>query len=162
MTTPTPAQTNPMPRSAPPSSHDAVGFQNVTSIQVLNFEITGDLTVTTTLPKFLPGRVRVVGVLGYRDTAGAGAGADGETTVQVYSKADGAAAVALLDETMDFAEDDGDALRAVGSLNADDARWDDGGILVAAGETIHVGITAIEAGATAPTGLSVGVLVQHA
>lgn len=159
---PTPAQTNPMPRSAPPSSHDAIGFQDVSRIQVINFQVSGDLSISTTLPKFMPGRMRVLGVLGYRGTAGAGAGAGGTTTVQVYSKADGVAAVALLDATMDFAQSGGDALRAVGSLNADDARWDDGGILVPADETLHVGITAIETGDTAPTGLVVAVIVQHA
>lgn len=159
---PTPGQTNPMPQSAPPSSHDAVGMQDTARKQIINFEVAGDLTVTTTLPIFLPGRVRVLKVFGYRATAGAGAGAGGTTTVQVYSKADGVAAVALLDATMDFAESDGDAFRTVGSLNADDSRWDDGGILVDANDTLHVGITAIETGDTAPTGLVVGVLVQHA
>ncbi|MCA9626874.1 MAG: hypothetical protein KC766_04390 [Myxococcales bacterium] len=162
MTDPTPGQFDPMPRGAPPASHDAIGFQNRATQQVINFQVAGDLSISTTLPKFIPHRMRVIGVLGYRATAGAGAGAGGTTTVQVYSKTDGAAAVALLDATMDFAQASGDTLRAVGSLNAADARWFDGGILVEAGDTLHVGITAIEAGATAPTGLTVGVLVQHA
>jgi len=159
---PTPGQTSPMPQSAPPSSHDAVGMQDTARKQVLHFEITGDLSVSETLPKFLPGRVRVIGVRAYRGTAGADAGAGGTTSVQVYSQPEGGAAVALLDATMDFAQADGDELRAVGSLDATDDRWDDGGILVDEGDTLHVGVTAIEAGAKAPTGLSVAVTVQHA
>ncbi|RTL23967.1 MAG: hypothetical protein EKK55_12230 [Rhodocyclaceae bacterium] len=143
---------------ASPSELTASDMGNRTRRYISEFTFSGNLSTSSTaaLPVMLPGQARLLRAEGYRATAGAGDGASGATTANLYSKAGSADEVALLASAFSFAQADGAGLRQVRAMNSADARYNDRGIVVnGATEILYAKITAIETGATAPTNLKI-------
>jgi hypothetical protein len=156
---------NPVPHFASPSQLEAAGMLNRARRKMSTITFPGDLTVSSTAvtPIMLPGRVRLLGVEAYRAGAGAGGGAGGTTTANLYSKIGSADEVALLASALSFAQASGAGLRQVRGVNESDLRFNDDGIIIDGPTTIlYAKITAIEAGATAPTNLTIVVHWEHA
>jgi hypothetical protein len=148
--------------SQAPSSVDATG--SVTQARFDNFSVNidGNLSTGARLAGVVTSRLRVLGVRAFRGTAGAGDGAGGSTDVDVNVRPLGGSNASILPaNAIEFEQADGDALSKVATPSASAVGWDGVGVLVEAGGVISVDVDAIEAGATAPTGLSVTILCQY-
>ena len=144
-----------------PSDFDAGAANIQARLGQFNVNIDGNLSTGLRLAGCVPSRIRILKVVAYRATAGAGIGAGGSTDVDINVRPLGGANASIMPaNAIEFEQADGANLTIVRTPNEALAAWDGTGIVVEPGAVVSVEVDAIEAGATAPTGLSVSIQYQ--
>lgn len=149
------AVASPLAPNASPSDLEAAGIPNLTRIRHVEFEAPSTIAAATLKKRVYftePGRI--LAISSFRRTAASGVGAADSTDVDVNLNG-----ATILSATIQHENASGNNDRLAASLKTTHAAYDGYGIAVAVGDYLDVDVDAIEAGATAPSGLFLDVKV---
>jgi hypothetical protein len=146
---------NPVAPNASPSDLEAAGVPKLSRVRHIEFEAPSTIAAATLKKRVYftePGRI--LSISSFRRTAASGVGAAGSTDVDVNLNG-----ATILNATIQHENASGDDDHLAAVLKSTHAAYDGYGIAVAVGDYLDVDVDAIEAGATAPSGLFLDVKV---
>lgn len=146
---------NPIAPNASPSDLEAAGVHKLSRVRHLEFEAVGTIAAATLKKRVYftePGRIMAIS--SFRRTAASGMGAADSTDVDVNLNG-----ATILNDTIQHENASGNNDHLAAVLKTTHAAYDGYGIVVAPGDYLDVDVDAIEAGATAPSGLFIDVKV---
>lgn len=143
------AANTPVAPNASPSELEAAGVHKLARVQFIEFDVLSTIA-TGTLKKrvYITEPGRIVSISSFRRTAASGMGAADSTDVDVNLNGS-----TILSDTIQHENASGNNDHLAGALKTNHAAYDGYGIAVAVGDYVDVDVDAIEAGATAPSGL---------
>lgn len=146
---------NPIAPNASPSDLEAAGVHKLSRVRHIEFEAVGTIAAATLKKRVYftePGRIMAIS--SFRRTAASGMGAADSTDVDVNLNG-----ATILNDTIQHENASGNNDHLAAVLKITHAAYDGYGIVVAPGDYLDVDVDAIEAGATAPSGLFIDVKV---